>query len=136
LGYNGDLWCIHWLLGNDGKDCEVMDDPFPGWEVYPEKPWNYGLSVDKERPERSFRVQTSPISRQPFVVQDAPVRLIGKGRRISIWLLEMNALRPIAGRPRTGILGHSAREPGVNGLVARAARAVDVPLLIRKILRL
>ena len=50
--------------------------------------------------------------------------------------LIMNALRPIAERPRTGILGHSAHEPSVNGLAARDARAVDVPLLIRKILRL
>ena len=29
--------------------------------------------------------------RQPFVAQDAPVRLIGKGRRISKWALEMNS---------------------------------------------
>ena len=67
------------------------DDPYPDWEVYPEKGWNYGLSVETERPERSFRVQTSPIVRQPFVAQDAPVRLIGKGRRISKWALETNS---------------------------------------------
>ena len=48
----------------------------------------------------------------------------------------MNALRLIAERPRTGIFGHSAREPSVNGLAARDARAVDVPLLSGKILRL
>lgn len=70
-------------------------DPYPDWEVYPEKPWNYGLSVDKERPETSFRVQTSQVVRQPFVAQDAPVRLIGKGRRIPSWTLEMNS----AGEP-------------------------------------
>ncbi len=71
------------------------DDPYPDWEVYPEKPWNYGLSVDKEKPETSFRVQTSLVARQPFAAQDAPVRLIGKGRRIPIWTLEMNS----AGEP-------------------------------------
>jgi len=67
------------------------DDPYPDWEVYPEKPWNYGLSVDKEKPGTSFHVQMSPVVRQPFVAQYAPVRLIGKGRRISAWTLEMNS---------------------------------------------
>ncbi len=67
------------------------NDPYPDWEVYPEQPWNYGLSVDQEKPGTSFRVQTRPLARQPFVAQDAPVRLIGKGRRISTWTLEMNS---------------------------------------------
>ena len=80
----GERW--HRLRGHD---------PYPDWEVYPEQPWNYGLSVDTEKPETSFRVQTSPVARQPFAAQDAPVRLMGKGRRISTWTLEMNS----AGEP-------------------------------------
>jgi hypothetical protein len=74
----------HWqrLRGND---------PYPDWEVYPEGAWNYGLYVDRENPGTFFRVQTSPVVRQPFVAQDAPVLLIGKGRPISTWTIEMNS---------------------------------------------
>lgn len=52
--------------------------------------------------------------------------------------LIMNALRPIAEQPRTGLLGYSACKSGINvhGLAAMDARAVDGPLLIRKLLRL
>ncbi len=66
-------------------------DPYPDWEVYPETPWNYGLSVDYTRPERAFRLQTSPLARQPFLAQDAPVQLVGKGRRIPTWTIEANS---------------------------------------------
>jgi hypothetical protein len=67
------------------------NDPYPDWEVYPERDWNYGLKVDTEKPGTSFRVQTRPLAHQPFVARDAPVRLIGKGRRIPAWTLEMNS---------------------------------------------
>ncbi len=67
------------------------NDPYPDWEVYPERAWNYGLNVNREKPGTSFRVQTIPVAHQPFVAQDAPMRLIGKGRRISTWTLEMNS---------------------------------------------
>jgi len=36
-------------------------------------------------------VETRPVARQPFVAKDAPVRLIGKGRRIPDWTLAMNS---------------------------------------------
>ena len=76
-------------------------DPYADWEVYPASPWNYGLLMDKIKPERSLRVETRPVARQPFVAKDAPVRLIGKGRRIPDWTLAMNSadtppLSPVA----------------------------------------
>jgi hypothetical protein len=94
------------------------DDPYPDWEVYPEKPWNYGLSVDKEKPETSFLVQTSPVPRQPFVAQDAPVRLIGKGRYISTWTLEMNS----AGAPPLSLVMTSEPEEEVTLVPYGSAR--------------
>lgn len=77
------------------------NDPYADWEVYPASPWNYGLLMDKLKPERSLRVETHPVARQPFVAKDAPVRLIGKGRRIPDWTLAMNSadtppLSPVA----------------------------------------
>ncbi len=66
-------------------------DPYADWEIYPASPWNYGLLVDKARPERSWRVETRPLPRQPFNAKQAPLRLIGKGRRIPDWTLAMNS---------------------------------------------
>jgi uncharacterized protein len=94
------------------------DDPYPDWEVYPEKPWNYGLCVDKEKPETSFLVQTSPVPRQPFVAQDAPVQLIGKGRYISTWTLEMNS----AGEPPLSLVMTSEPEEEVTLVPYGSAR--------------
>jgi len=65
--------------------------PYADWEVYPETAWNYGLQIDRERPENSFQVQTSSLVRQPFVSQDAPVRLFAKGRRIATWTIEAHS---------------------------------------------
>lgn len=66
-------------------------DPYGDWEIYPASPWNYGLAVDKARPERSWRVETRPLARQPFNAKQAPLRLVGKGRRIPGWTLAMNS---------------------------------------------
>ena len=67
------------------------NDPYADWEVYPASPWNYGLLIDKSRPERSWRVETHPVTRQPFAAKQAPLRLLGKGRRIPDWTLNMNS---------------------------------------------
>ena len=66
-------------------------DPYADWEVYPVTPWNYGLLVNKEQPHSSFTIQTRSVTRQPFIAKDAPVRLVGKGRRIPSWDTEMNS---------------------------------------------
>ncbi|GAC1349999.1 MAG: glycoside hydrolase family 127 protein [Ktedonobacteraceae bacterium] len=65
--------------------------PYADWEVYPETAWNYGLQIDREKPENSFQVKTDPLVRQPFAAQDAPVRLLAKGRRIAAWTIEANS---------------------------------------------
>jgi hypothetical protein len=66
-------------------------DPFPDWEIYPTTPWNYGLQIDGDDPNGSFEVRESPIPKQPFLTQEAPVRLAARGRRIPSWGLEMNS---------------------------------------------
>lgn len=66
-------------------------EPCPDWEVHPTTPWNYGLLVDHDDPTSSFRVETAPVTFQPFDSINAPVRLIGKGKRITDWQLEQNS---------------------------------------------
>ena len=65
--------------------------PYGDWELYPASPWNYGLLLDKARPERSLRVKGFPLMRQPFMSWNAPVYLAGKGRRLSGWDIVMNS---------------------------------------------
>lgn len=66
--------------------------PVVDWEVYPESPWNYGLLVDRERPEESIRVAkvVSP-GPQPFANESAPVVLAVQGRRLPDWKLVQNS---------------------------------------------
>jgi len=69
-------------------------DKWPAYEVYPTTPWNYGLIVDLESPERSFKVvkRKGLLPSQPFTVNNAPIQLIAKGKRVPQWKQEKNGL--------------------------------------------
>lgn len=71
------------------------DDPaWPGYEVFPETPWNYGLIVDHGNPAGSFEVveQKGTLPAQPFTPDAAPIILKAKGKRIPEWKQEGNGL--------------------------------------------
>ena len=36
------------------------------WEIKPATPWNYGLILDRENPEKDISVQKNPVQRFPF----------------------------------------------------------------------
>jgi len=65
--------------------------PHADWEIHPASPWNYGLVLDREAPERSIEVVRAPVSAIPFAQSTAPVVLKTKGRRILSWVLEDNS---------------------------------------------
>ncbi|ACT01234.1 beta-L-arabinofuranosidase domain-containing protein [Paenibacillus sp. JDR-2] len=67
--------------------------PFADWEVFPDdnSAWNYGLLLDGANVDQAFEIKKSPMTRQPFLAQNAPVRLIGKGRRIPEWKEEQHS---------------------------------------------
>jgi hypothetical protein len=69
-------------------------DAWPAFEVYPSSPWNYGLVIDRDRPERSIRIIRGTLApgAQPFTVEHAPVTLIVSGKKIPQWGLEQNGL--------------------------------------------
>jgi hypothetical protein len=77
----GERWEI--LKEGPGEDY----DKWPAYKVYPTTPWNYGLVLDETDPAASFavRAKTGPLSRQPFTVEDAPIELAAKGKRIEAW---------------------------------------------------
>lgn len=66
-------------------------DEWPEREVWPTTPWNYGLVLDAKNPAASFRLGTTqPVKSQPFTLEDAPIELRAKARRVPGWGLELN----------------------------------------------
>ena len=75
-------------------------DKWPGWEVFPTTPWNYGFVLDEKAAANSFELNrgAGPLPRQPFTLEAAPIQLKAKARRISHWTLNsrnlIGALQP------------------------------------------
>lgn len=69
-------------------------DEFPAFEVFPTTPWNYGLIVDMQNPTASFAVvkRQGALAAQPFTLDNAPIALKAKGKRIPRWKLKPNGL--------------------------------------------
>jgi len=69
-------------------------DQWPGFEVYPATPWNYGLIVDTKDPAASFEVvrKKGPLAPQPFALDAAPIALRARGKRIPRWTQEPNGM--------------------------------------------
>ncbi len=77
-------------------------DTRPEWEVFPGSPWNYGLLLDPQSPERSFEVirKNGPLAEQPFTATTTPIELRAKARRIPEWKID-----------RTGLVGLLQQSP-------------------------
>ena len=61
-------------------------DEWPAHEVWPTTPWNYGLLVDRSKPEPSFEfTSTGRKAEQLFTPEDAPVMLRARGKKILNW---------------------------------------------------
>jgi len=74
--------------------------PVVDWAVHPTTPWNYGLVVDREHPEKSIRVaRSAKPGPQPFAQKDAPVVLRVEGRAIPGWTLADNSAGPLPTSP-------------------------------------
>jgi hypothetical protein len=84
LAYEGKDW--------RGKDWVQTDasNKWPGYEVYPTTPWNYGLVVDAANPEKRFEVvkKAGPIALQPFTPEAAPIELRAAARRVPTWTID------------------------------------------------
>jgi hypothetical protein len=62
---------------------------WPGWEVFPTTPWNYGLIADNQTPEKSFKLirKPGPVSHEPFTHESVPIELQAQARRIPEWTI-------------------------------------------------
>jgi hypothetical protein len=62
-------------------------DKWPAWEIHPTTPWNYGLVIEPGSAAGSFEVVRKPwpASNQPFTLENTPLELRAKARRIPTW---------------------------------------------------
>lgn len=60
---------------------------WPAFEIYPTTPWNYGLVFDKQNLDAAFKVAKRewPSNDDVWGVEQAPIEIKAKGRRIPEW---------------------------------------------------
>jgi hypothetical protein len=65
-------------------------DEWPAWEIWPETPWNYALVLDESEPAASFELVRKPwdSDASPWTLQDVPLRIKAKGRKLPEWSLD------------------------------------------------
>jgi hypothetical protein len=63
------------------------EDEWARWEVFPKSAWNYGLVLDPKDPAASISVASrkSRVASQPFSLENAPIELKAKAKRIPEW---------------------------------------------------
>lgn len=61
--------------------------PWPEWEVLPKSAWNYGLVMNENEPQKSFKMERKrgAVAKNPFTPDTAPVTLKATGKRIPNW---------------------------------------------------
>lgn len=76
-----------WQEGADPKK-------WPSFEILPASDWNYGLIVDEQNPEKSFKVVKKPwpANNNPFTNAAAPIEIVAKGRKIPSWTIDQYGL--------------------------------------------
>jgi hypothetical protein len=87
----------------DGKTA-VQDDSgwqntadqskWPAYSIYAASNWNYGLLVDQQHPEQSFKVlkKSWPKDDNPFTNANAPIELMANGKQIPGWTIDQYGL--------------------------------------------
>jgi DUF1680 family protein len=59
--------------------------PAADWEIHPTTAWNYGLSLDPQKP--SVQVVEKAVGKIPFSADGTPIELKVRGRRLPQWTL-------------------------------------------------
>lgn len=60
---------------------------FSRYEVFPELPWNYGLLLDPDLPEKYVTINRRAMPGNPFIQDSTPITLTTRGKQISTWTL-------------------------------------------------
>ena len=80
----GERWKKH---SGDEVWAKADKKKWPGWEVFPTTPWNYGLVVDDLK--KAFKVVTKKgaLADQPWTPGAAPIQIKAKAKQIAAWKL-------------------------------------------------
>ena len=64
------------------------------FELLPRTPWNYGLLLEEDLPEKSFQVKERdwPADNYPFARESVPIVIHAKARRIPGWTYDLTGL--------------------------------------------
>jgi DUF1680 family protein len=73
--------------------------PHADWAVYPRSPWNYGLALRRDDPERSMRIVARPAGAMPFSGEEPPVEVKVPAKRLPGWTLVNNSAGPVPPSP-------------------------------------
>ncbi|MFD0763294.1 beta-L-arabinofuranosidase domain-containing protein [Mucilaginibacter lutimaris] len=81
-------------IGDSRWQAGADPEKWPSYEIHPASAWNYGLVLDKQHPENSFKVvqQEWPKDNNPFTNAGAPIRLLAKGKKIPDWTIDQYGL--------------------------------------------
>lgn len=76
-----------WQEGADPKK-------WPSFEILPSSAWNYGLILDQEHPEKSFKVvkKSWPADNNPFTNTGSPLEIKATGKLIKSWQIDQYGL--------------------------------------------
>lgn len=69
-------------------------DEWPAWDIYPASPWNYGLVLNNMNPVQDFEIikKEWPSSHMPFTIENAPIEVKVRARKMPQWRLDENGL--------------------------------------------
>ncbi|MHC4563181.1 MAG: beta-L-arabinofuranosidase domain-containing protein [Planctomycetota bacterium] len=82
----GEKWTKHTTKDRWGKS---NTRKWPGWEVFPTTPWNYGLVLDDDL-GKCFEVVAGKgaLADQPWTPDAAPIQIKAKAKQIAKWQLD------------------------------------------------
>ena len=72
---------------------------WPEWEVFPASPWNYALAPDETGAIGLQVAQEKTTADQPWTLENAPVLLRARARRVPSWSMTGETVDPVPCRP-------------------------------------
>ncbi|AMR30796.1 hypothetical protein A0256_04840 [Mucilaginibacter sp. PAMC 26640] len=81
-------------IGDSRWQAGADPEKWPSFEIHPASAWNFGLMLNKQHPERSFKVvhREWPKDNNPFTNSNAPIQLMAMGKKIPEWAVDQYGL--------------------------------------------
>jgi hypothetical protein len=81
-------------IGDSRWQAGADPQKWPSYEIHPASAWNYGLVLNEENPEKSFKVirREWPKDDNPFTNTGTPIQLVATGKKIPGWTIDQTGL--------------------------------------------